>query len=204
MDDLKRRFKIVEEQANKNLDEINNKYPHLKSLSYNAIYKLHKEDISDKVKLIRARAIIDQINSIISKYTACGKGCSHCCNIATVVYEVEAENIGRAIKKPPLKVNRNLISDGTEKLKEYQEATQGIPCPFLKNNECSIYNNRPLACRYHHNLSFSSEMCDPAIMPEQTCIPRINMPKFEVMLVRIFGGDGKMGDIRDYFPTGAD
>lgn len=47
-------------------------------------------------------------------------------------------------------VDLNLVSDWYSSFK--------LPCPFLNKNECTIYEQRPLACREHF-VNGSSEVC---------------------------------------------
>lgn len=89
--------------------------------------------------------------------------------------EIECTNCGRCCKelKPTVsKEDQQRLADGlgitVKQLKdEYLEydnddepgwQMKDIPCPFLKNNKCIIYENRPDVCRgypYLHKAGFS-------------------------------------------------
>lgn len=66
----------------------------------------------------------------------CKRGCSHCCYMAVGITGLEALHIE---KRTGHKVT-NLESGPVD-------TDQREPCVFLKNNECSIYEHRPMVCR---------------------------------------------------------
>jgi len=69
----------------------------------------------------------------------CDKGCYYCC------YQKVQISTPSAI----------VIKTHTESILPLQNK-----CEFLKNNECSIYNIRPLACRYWHCVNDSKQCKD--------------------------------------------
>lgn len=99
----------------------------------------------------------------------CSKGCSYCClqPIETVCWEVI--NIVPFIKEKLTnerfeQVRSNIIKWADFFNKNFPDTTNilqaieafrmvsvanRIPCPFLINNECAIYEVRPLVCRVH-------------------------------------------------------
>lgn len=108
-----------------------------------------KRNLDSKYELLWRAA--DILGQYASKVSACRKGCSHCCHIAVSMSHGEAEMIGRRIKKTP-----NAVPSG---LSESFRDEIGQPCVFLKNGACSIYENRPLACRAHFNLDRDDLLC---------------------------------------------
>jgi Fe-S-cluster containining protein len=65
----------------------------------------------------------------------CKRGCSHCCNVSVSITTPEAAYISKNAQLP--------MNNKDEKAKvDYKQV-----CPFLKNNECSIYEFRPAVCR---------------------------------------------------------
>jgi Fe-S-cluster containining protein len=106
------------------------------------------------------------------KEISCKSGCGACCRQLVPVTESEAYLLLELIETMPKK-RRNEIwqrfddavemleeLDFVERLEELNELNSneirelgeqyfqlGIPCPFLEKESCSIYHNRPLACR---------------------------------------------------------
>ena len=68
----------------------------------------------------------------------CKAGCSQCCFVDLTVFKVEADHIETWFKQHPQK----------EILKEAWK-TASVPgaCTFLKDDQCTIYEVRPLICR---------------------------------------------------------
>jgi Fe-S-cluster containining protein len=87
---------------------------------------------------------------------ACGKGCSHCCNIWVSATAPEV-----------LYIAKRLSAQATDRVREANEFTKAFSheqrpfhpnaCPLLQNNECSIYQHRPLFCRLA--ASADAEVC---------------------------------------------
>lgn len=127
---------------------------------------------------------------------ACKKGCAYCCHIQIVLSQCEADFIashtGLVISKiqPPVIPN----SDGW--------VDPSKPCPFLKDNTCSIYTCRPMACRTHYNFAPTNEPCQfeskdkgMALINKETTFPGIIKAYGELLDHH----GGRVGDIRDFF-----
>ena len=85
---------------------------------------------------------------------ACGKGCSHCCHFPIQLMPQDLESFVTALKE---KQSTEQLNDTLDALRHQQSLRQPpffrAPCAFLdENNSCTVYENRPLACRM-----FSSE-----------------------------------------------
>lgn len=93
--------------------------------------------------------IVHELNNKISSQIDC-QSCANCCRkMSPLVNDREAARIARHLK----------ISTETFKLKylerepkEKQNVMQQTPCPFLKDNRCSIYDVRPGDCRSFPHL----------------------------------------------------
>lgn len=103
--------------------------------------------------ITRYRSYLDYIDEKLSKmfesqkeYIKCKKGCAYCCRegefpmselefVYMMVHYIKLDNKTKDI------VNEN-ISNLLEKNRE-----KFYSCPFLINNECSIYQGRPIICR---------------------------------------------------------
>ncbi len=114
---------------------------------------------------------------------ACQKGCAHCCYYLAAVSTAEAFCISNAIFALPAQKRRMLIracciagrstiasvasnrtaakdmsrTDTPQNLSDWYSNLQ-LRCPFLVNECCQIYDDRPLACREYLILE-GSESC---------------------------------------------
>jgi Fe-S-cluster containining protein len=113
-----------------------------------------------------------QASDEAGKPLSCKKGCGACCRQLVPIAEVEARHIRdvvEALPEPRRAVVRARFADARRRLeaaglldKLEQRAqlpegvgrgialdyfAQGIPCPFLEEESCSIYADRPVACR---------------------------------------------------------
>ena len=103
---------------------------------------------------------------------SCTKGCGACCRQIVPISEVEARMIRDLVEGMP-EPRRSLIRQRFAEARDRLEAAgllesllnradwppdfmekfgldyfyQGIPCPFLEEESCSIYPDRPLTCR---------------------------------------------------------
>lgn len=81
---------------------------------------------------------------------ACGRGCSHCCNIwvdamaPEIFYTIGSMN-GQQRRNAGGSVARAIeITDG----KSFDERGDMVtPCPLLAGDDCSVYSARPVVCR---------------------------------------------------------
>lgn len=99
--------------------------------------------------------IVDQgvAQNPMMKQVTCKRGCSHCCYKLTLIGIPEglliAENIKDkeipALQEAAERVSEGMIDDG-------EWFSRQIACPFLKDNECSIYEYRPSCCRYQFSI----------------------------------------------------
>ena len=150
---------------------------------------------------IRLRQVYDLLgeqNAFYEGNVACRKGCAHCCHIAVAVPKAEAEMIGMAIGRKPKKVAAHKVQG------HYSSQSYGYhtPCPFLKDNQCSIYENRPLACRKLVNADIDDLLCRLTAPPGPP-VPYLDMMEFDFAAVAICGSRHgvKTADIREYFPS---
>ncbi len=102
---------------------------------------------------------------------SCSKGCGVCCNQLVPLTIVEARYLTAFVERLPKKTRQKVLHRFEEAYHKIQAAglmnalmnTQsieediikfgldyfhlGIPCPFLEDDSCSIYSERPLKCR---------------------------------------------------------
>lgn len=183
----------AEAQAAVNVGRLNAKARWTAHLGDDAM-KIAQLPLSPRIRYNKLVKLVDKASAAILPFTACRKGCSHCCNIAVLMSEVEAQRIGEAIGRKPVKTGA-FPADVEALQKQYF----GVPCTFLKGGRCSIYEVRPLACRLHFNMADESLMCSTAIKPEDSLVPMLNLQGVDKAL--FFMTLGSMhADIRDFFP----
>ena len=120
------------------------------------------------------------------KSISCKKGCGACCRHFVAVSEVEAYDIAELVEKMPEpqqsevkeRFNKALTHftetgwiERFENCAEYSDKNtlevlsdyfkEGVPCPFLVDESCSIHNDRPLTCREYLVTSPAENCANP-------------------------------------------
>lgn len=174
-----------------------------RELELNAIFDkalaVTKMPIAKKAKYIKLVAVADDLNAFLKPNSPCKSGCSHCCHMATAIIDTEAARIAGHINRPYIKQRRSeSLEESIEWHNDILEKYTAVPCTFLKDNQCSIYEVRPLACRVHHSVDDTNERCDLYKHPRLTT-PSIDCKEIDMAYAVLFH-DESWGDIRDYFP----
>jgi Putative zinc- or iron-chelating domain len=92
------------------------------------------------------------------KRLACAKGCAHCCYFNVDVTELEADRLAMLVREMPEVRRQDVVRRLEEASRQPDDPGQyRYPCPFLEDNQCSIYDERPLQCRSH--VSPSVQFC---------------------------------------------
>lgn len=145
-----------------------------------------------------AHKLSDAAHSLASQFfedvgksfkTDCEKGCSYCCYQPATIFPFEAIRIARVLKtslsekqleslKEKMKIRVNDFK-GSSVRKNINNKTA---CPLLSNNQCSVYDNRPLTCRMAH--SFSVKKCRLSFQKDRT---KVEIPMSLELLTGISG-----------------
>lgn len=154
---------------------------------------LAAQNASLKSKLAKATRLMDELADAASSYVACRPGCSACCKMNVSITVLEAERLATVSGKRLASVVRPIAHK--------QDRFAGIPCPFLKDEKCSVYADRPLACRAHFSFAADNYACQP----ENAYVGGMGMVRFDGVhkaYLDIAGATALKGfaDIRDFFP----
>jgi Fe-S-cluster containining protein len=185
--------KQAEDQAQVNVARLNAHTRKAARLGDDAM-EIAKLPVSQRIRYNKLVKLVDQAAVDILPHTACRKGCSHCCHIAALISDVEAQRIGEAIRRKPVKTGA--FPPDVEGLRDKYF---GVPCTFLKGGRCSIYEVRPLACRLHFNMADDPLFCSTAIAPQNSLVPALNLHGVDRALFFVTMGSPH-ADIRDFFP----
>lgn len=137
--------------------------------------------------------------------SACRKGCAHCCHIAVTISRVEATLIskatGRALTVPrsPVRLDMEMDAQALEIAQaRLQQLKAPSPCPFLKESSCSVYEQRPIACRVLINLDDDDLLCRH-VQGEMAAVPYADARSLKALALSA-QASSEFADIRDFFP----
>lgn len=150
------------------------------------------DNSSARSKMRKVYNLVDELMSHSKPFTACKKGCSSCCKINVLISEMEAKNIAD-FKKIPLNPVKSSIRHNIMDF-------MSIPCPFLVDDACSIYEVRPFVCRSCVSFDETAYWCDPKVNTEIE-MPMLKFPNAEAAIHEIgkFKQGSVFADIRDFF-----
>lgn len=143
-------------------------------------------------KFALLRELVWHVENALIGLTPCQDKCSHCCNMPVVISQAEADLIGKQIGRTPKRVQYR---------REANDSYIGQPCPFLKNDRCSIYSARPFECRTHYSAEPDNVPCH-LVPGEKITVRYFNMNQFDNLLWTALGPAEleKTADIREFFP----
>lgn len=143
-----KQLEIALENARANFARITDRVPpRLAKMEATLSGKIAKHKGNSFAKLEALYAAMDELYAFANKYTACNKGCNHCCYYNVSVRELEVQYIEKTVG---IKRKSFLLPAAD---------FHGTPCPFLKNGACSIYKSRPFVCRRHVSLCETPTWC---------------------------------------------
>jgi len=132
--------------------------------------------------MIGLNDLIDEVITRSNRENSCKKGCSFCCHINVDVSEPEAALIAYHCRKNSIRVDAAYLQKRVQVRRTEIAFSHFAACPFLKNNECTIYSVRPISCRTHL-VTNEPEFCD-TVRYEYTDIGvcKVNDPYVEIEL----------------------
>lgn len=153
---------------------------------------LARINASPRVTLQRIYQLLDQIGEHTAGYVACRSGCADCCRMNVTISDLEARQIavhtGRAVAKVSASIRHPI------------ETYRGVPCPFLVESRCSIYAQRPRACRQHVSFDTSAYWCAPS-RSGGVEMPRVGLTGVDAAYQAVVSASSSAvsADIRDFF-----
>lgn len=123
---------------------------------------------------------------------ACRAGCAHCCS---GLVDVQAHEVFLAADHIQTYFSPDDLARVIEQSSAHRERIAAfgrqagkrppLPCALLRDNQCSIYADRPEACRAHHTSDAAvcaAHLADPAINIDAVYVPTLRARLFAVML----------------------
>lgn len=178
-----------------NANAINAKNPWINTIDEIA-FSIANENSSAKSKMAKLLKLGTRLSNSIGEHSACaGNGCSFCCHQAVMITDLEAERI-RALTNRDYK-----LSFPPYKPREDVKRFYGVPCIFLRENSCSIYSERPLACRVSNNIGASPFFCNSEIPASESEVHSISVDGVWDSYFHVAkSANARLGDIREFFP----
>lgn len=133
------------------------------------------------------------IGDVFGPHAACKSGCSHCCHIPVKITQAEAQYIAR--------LTGHKAAAATDLPPEPVIEGYASPCPFLANDQCSIYDRgRPAVCRSHLNMDQDDLLCQ--LIPGMAVpVPFVDTRLLVMAAQQIHGPTQPMADIRQWFAS---
>lgn len=173
--------------ARKNYAKLTKQYPpRIQQREDSLLQKLQSSNLGKLKKLELLYSEMDAIYEFIYKFTACKKGCNHCCHYEIAITNLETDYIKSKLKTKKLK-NRPF----------------GQACPFLKKGVCSIYEYRPFICRRHLSIADTANWCKLDVCNDYK-FPLVNLSEIDKSYAYLIGPQGMASvvDIREAFRFG--
>ncbi|RRS00932.1 YkgJ family cysteine cluster protein [Aquabacterium soli] len=171
-----------------------------KAAMHARMMNLSKEASSARSKLPKLYSLMEEVGDLRAPHVSCKAGCSACCRTIPVeISDLEARHIAAATGRVPatLSAGRHTVMGHAER-----------PCPFLIDNQCSIYEHRPYNCRSLAVVDRDALACsdentaltrakDPRAVP----VTMTKMQAFDPLYQEVVVRKGTVwADIRQFFP----
>ncbi|MFN9472694.1 YkgJ family cysteine cluster protein [Acidovorax sp.] len=152
------------------------------------------------------RKAADVATKPVMAVAACRKGCAHCCHITVAISRSEAQVIaketGRKLNPRAGAINMGSLDQIQDPQQHLDSLAFGSPCPFLVDDQCSIYEVRPLACRLQVNLDEDDLLCQ-LVEDHKPMVPYLNLTHHHAAAAALLGEHQAYDDIRQWFASTA-
>lgn len=155
-------------------------------------------------KLPKLYALMEEVGALRAPHLACNAGCSFCCKTIPVeISDLEAKLIASVTGRTPA-----ALPPGRHTIPGNAPGRTNTPCPFLKDELCSIYEHRPYNCRSLGVVDRDSLTCSPentalarAKDPRAVPVSMTKMQAFDPTFQELHRRPGTVwADIRQFFP----
>lgn len=127
-----------------------------------ALAEAGQQDYEARVELSRMLLEPIEDEASESKMIACCKGCGHCCHLRIEAYDFELDTMYEYVQ-------RELSSDQQAQIKaavverypivkdlgDQEQRSINVRCPFLIDDQCSVYPVRPMSCAGYNSCDAS-------------------------------------------------
>lgn len=184
-------FLTREEEVSAELERRVRPVVELMELQLDAAMRERKRSTTKAILWLRKAANV--WGGAISPIAACESGCSACCHISVTLLASEAAMIGKEIGRMP-----NEVPVEKRNARPSMRRGAGYACPFLVEDSCSIYAQRPVACRLLLNIDRDALLCQHR--ETQDLVPYVDARVFELRLAASANLEKDYtADIRDFF-----
>lgn len=154
---------------------------------------LASQGLTPEAKIVQIFQLIDEFSAAAAPYAACKSGCAGCCKNNVAITSIEAERLAT--------YSGRTAASLTKPIEHAPAEFSGIPCPFLVDERCSVYEVRPFACRAHRSFDADSYWCQPERALEGV-LAQVKFAGAASAYVAVAKATsvGGFADIRDYFP----
>jgi len=142
--------------------------------------EVYERNVKHFGKKYNLKAIYEQTDEVLKKFNnanpvkaSCKKGCAFCCKMEVMCSRIEAEYALKASEKldgimmeDEMEILRKQVELSKVGTLEYALSPDAV-CVFLTDdNECSIYEQRPMACR-NYQVTGDPARCDVIAYPKE-------------------------------------
>jgi Fe-S-cluster containining protein len=119
---------------------------------------------------------------------ACARGCAFCCYLSVETTIPAAIAIATFVEttRPDLKAGVLETAHKLGSVSQAQRTSMQVPCPYLRDNACQVYDMRPMPCRSHYSFDRAACEKERATGGVECSIPVYGLPR--VLSVMITGG----------------
>jgi Putative zinc- or iron-chelating domain len=106
-----------------------------------------EKNVDPPVKYLyaKAEATLGRLKDI---RVACRKGCAHCCHVWVSATPPEVLYVAKLVRRRGAMENVHAANALTASYTFSIRVLHPTPCPMLKDDACSIYEDRPVSCRF--------------------------------------------------------
>jgi len=131
----------------------------LQTATFHYLNELGKVGVAEELLLEVYHFVEAELHKgYFNKNASCKRGCSFCCHLHVEISRTEGKNLARFVNSEQREILvKQAVSQSIEDWSKLSYADR--KCVFLKNGECSVYDERPLACR-KYLVASAPDLCN--------------------------------------------